>query len=167
MFIIYLDYVLRTSIDLMRENGFTLEKARSKRQPAQTITDANYADDIAFPANALAQAKSMLHSLEQAAGVRGLHENAHKMDYMCFNQRGDITQNGGSLKPVDKFTHLGSSVLSTGNDNTRLAMDRSLAIWKPGLSNKIKHNFFPKLRSNLYYNMDAPHGCWLSVLKKS
>ena len=30
LFIIYLDYVLRTSIDLMKENGFTLAKANSR-----------------------------------------------------------------------------------------------------------------------------------------
>ena len=30
LFIFCLDYMLRTSIDLMKENGFTLEKARSR-----------------------------------------------------------------------------------------------------------------------------------------
>ena len=38
-FIICLDYVLRTSIDKIRENGFELTKRRSKRYPAKTITD--------------------------------------------------------------------------------------------------------------------------------
>ena len=51
-----------------------------------------------------------------------LHFNAHKMEYMCFNQTGDIsTQGGSSLKLVDKFTYLGSSVSSTEKDiNMRL-----------------------------------------------
>ena len=56
---------------------------------------------------------------------------------MCFNQRGDIsTLNGSSLKLVDKFTYLGSSVSSTETDiNTRLAktwtaIDRLSVIWK-------------------------------------
>ena len=43
LFIISLDYVLRT-IDLMKENGFTLKNASSRRYPAQTITVADYAD---------------------------------------------------------------------------------------------------------------------------
>ena len=51
MFIICLDYVLRTSMDLMKENGFKLSKEKSKRYPAQTITDTYYADNIALPAN--------------------------------------------------------------------------------------------------------------------
>ena len=46
LFIIYLDYVLRTTIDLMKENGFKLAKEKSRRYPAQTITD--YTDDIAL-----------------------------------------------------------------------------------------------------------------------
>ena len=55
------------------------------------------------------------------AGI-GLHVNAHKTEYMCFNQTGDISSlDGSSLKPVDKFTYLGSSVSSTENDiDTRL-----------------------------------------------
>ena len=46
IFIICLDYVLRTSIDKIKENGFELTKKRSRRYPATTITDADYADDI-------------------------------------------------------------------------------------------------------------------------
>ena len=45
LFIICLDYVVRTSIDIMKYNGFKLAKERSRRYPAQTITDADYADD--------------------------------------------------------------------------------------------------------------------------
>ena len=46
LFIICLDYVLRTSIDRMKENDLKLTKKRSRRYPAKTITDADYADDI-------------------------------------------------------------------------------------------------------------------------
>ena len=47
LFIMCQDYVLRTSIDSMKENGFKLAKERNRRYPAQTITDEDYADDIA------------------------------------------------------------------------------------------------------------------------
>ena len=60
-----------------------------------------------------AQVESLLHSLERAAGGIGLHVNADKTAYMCFNQSGDISiLNGGSLKLVDKFTYLESNVSS-------------------------------------------------------
>ena len=98
-FNICLDYVPRTSVDLMKNNGFKLEKERKRRYPAHTITDTDYADDIALLANTPAQAETMLHSLEQAAGGIGLHANADKTEYVCFNQRGDIsTLKGGPLK---------------------------------------------------------------------
>ena len=51
LFIICLDYVLRTSIDKIRENGFELTKKRCRRYPAKTITDADYVDGIAILAN--------------------------------------------------------------------------------------------------------------------
>ena len=57
LFIICLDYVLRTLIDKIRENGFELTKKRSRRYPAKTITDADYADDIAILANTPDQAE--------------------------------------------------------------------------------------------------------------
>ena len=64
LFIIYLDYVLRTSIDKIRENGFELTKKRNRRYPAKTITDADYADDIAILVNTPDQAETLQHSLE-------------------------------------------------------------------------------------------------------
>ena len=75
------------------------------------MTDADYADDISILSNAPTQAKTLLHSLEQVAAGIGLHVNAHKTEYMCSDQTGDIsTLNGSSLKLVNKFTYLGSSV---------------------------------------------------------
>ena len=68
---------------------------------------------------------------------------------MCFNQTGDIsTLNSSSLKLVDKFTYLGSSVSSTKtNINTQLAKawtasDRLSVIWKSELTDKMKRSFF-------------------------
>ena len=74
---------------------------------------------------------------------------AHKTEYMCFNQTGDIsTLDGSSLKLVDKFTYLGSSVWSTEKDiDTRLtkawtAIDKLSIIWKSDLTDKMKCSFF-------------------------
>ena len=149
IFIICLDYVLRTSIDKIRENAFELTKKRSRRYPEKIITDADYADDIALLANTPNQAETLLHSLERATACIGLHVNAHKTEYMCYNQTGDITTlDGASLKLVDKFTYLGSSVSSTEKDiDTRLtkawtAIDRLSIIWKSDLTDKMKRSFF-------------------------
>ena len=116
--------MLRTSIDKIRENGFELTKKRSRRYPAKTNTDADYA-------------------------CIGLHVNTHKTKYMCYNQTGDIsTRDGTSLKLVDKFTYLGSSVSLTEKDiDTRLtkawtAIDWLSIIWKSDLTDKMKHSLF-------------------------
>ena len=145
LFIICLDYVLRTSIDKIRENGFELTKKRSKRYPAKTITDADCADDLDLLANTPNQAETILHSLERAAAGIGLHINAHKTEYMCYNQTGDITTlDGASLKLVDKFTYLGSSITSTATRLTKAwtAIDRLSIIWKSDLTDKRKRSFF-------------------------
>ena len=149
LFIICLDYVLRTSIDKIKENSFELTKKRNRRYPAKTITDADYVDDIVILANTPNQAETLLHSLEQATAGIGFHVNAHKTEYMCFNQTDDIsTLDRSSLKLVDKFTYLGSSVSSTEKGiNVRLtkawkAIDKLSIIWKSDLTNKMKHSFF-------------------------
>ena len=102
LFIICLDHVLRTSIDKIKENSFKETKKRSRRYTTKAITDA---DNIALLAKAPTQAETLLHNLKQAAAGIGVHVNAHKMEYMCFNQTGNVsTVNGSSLKLVDKFT---------------------------------------------------------------
>ena len=142
--------MLRTSIDKIKENGFVLTKKRSRRYPAKTITDADYADDIAILANTPNQTETLLHSLERAAAGIGLYVNAHKTEYMCYNQTGDIsTLDGIPLKLVDKFSYLGSSVSSTEKDiDTQLtkawtAINRLSIIWKSDLTDKMKRSFLP------------------------
>ena len=68
---------------------------------------------------------------------------------MCFNQAGDISiLDGTSLKLVDEFTYLGSSVSSTENDidtwlmKTWTAIDKLSVIWKSDLTDKMKRSFF-------------------------
>ena len=47
----------------MQENSFAL-----KKQEAETIADADYANDLALLADTPTQAESLLHSVEQPAG---------------------------------------------------------------------------------------------------
>ena len=168
LFIICLDYVLRTSIDKIRENGFELTKKRRRRYPAKTITDADYADDIAILANTPEQAETLLHSLERAAAGIGVYVNAHKTEYMFYNQTGDIsTLEGTPLKLVDKFTYLGSSVESTEKDiETRLtkawtAFNRLSIIWKSDLTDKMKRSFFKAVVTSILL-----YGCTTWTLTK-
>ena len=107
-----------------------------------------------------------------AAGI-GLHVNAHKTEYMGFNQTGDIsTLDRNSLKLVDKITYQRSSVSSTEKDiNTRLtkawtAIDKLSIIWKSDWP--IKWNAVSsKQRSYRYCYMDALLGRKQNSWRKS
>ena len=87
---------------------------------------------------------------------------------MCFNQAGNIsTQEGTSLKLVDKFTYLGSSVPSTEKDiDTRLTkawttIDKLSIIWKSDLTDKMKRSFFQAAIISILL-----HGCTTWTLTK-
>ena len=70
------------------------------------MTDADYADDIAILANTPNQSETLQHSLERAAAGIGLHVNAHKTEYMCYNQTGDITTLNGTPSETSRQIHL-------------------------------------------------------------
>ena len=113
-------------------------------------------------------AETLLHSQERAAAGIGLYVNAHKTEYMCYNQTGDIsTLDGTPLKLVDKFTYLGSSVASTEKDiGTRLTkaltvINRLSFIWKSDLTDKMKRSFFQAAVASILL-----YGCTTWTLKK-
>ena len=113
--------------------------------PARTITDADNTDDIALLANAPAQAETLQHSLVRAAAGIGLHVNAHKMEYMCFNQSSNIfTLNGSTLKLVDKFMYIYIYIYIYINVCIHVACDQHLfyptCLQRVGCDNKV--NFF-------------------------
>ena len=74
---------------------------------------------------------------------------SHKTEYIYYNQTGDTSiLDGTSLRLVDKFTYLGSSVSSIEKDiDTRLtkawtAIDRLSIIWKSDFTDQMKRSFF-------------------------
>ena len=87
MLIVCQHYVLGTSIDQIKENGFTQKKnkSRSRRYPAETIIDEGYANDLALLVNTSAQAESLLHSQKHTVGGIGLHVNNDKKEYLSLN----------------------------------------------------------------------------------
>ena len=53
---------------MSKEFYFTLKMAKSRGYTAEIITDPDYPDDLALLENSPAQAESLLHNQEQAAG---------------------------------------------------------------------------------------------------
>ena len=137
--------MLKTSIDKNQRKRLWADKEKQK-VPCKNKLPTPTTPILANTPN---QAETLLHSLEQAAADISLHVDAHKTEYTCFNQTGDIsTLDRTSLKLVDKFTYLGSSVSSTEKDiDKRLtkawtAINKLSIIWKSDLTDKMKCSFF-------------------------
>ena len=117
LFIIVLDNVLRNSISL--EQGLTIVSRKSRRVPAVTVTDLDFADDLALLSDTIQNAESLLHDLEEAAHLVGLSLNARKTEFMQINIEDDSVikaLDGTTLKTVEDFKYLGSYV---ANDKKR------------------------------------------------
>ena len=80
LFIICLEYILKTSLDNNRELGFTLTERKSRIYPAEQITDTDYSDDIAVTSNTLKDANILLLKIESAAKEIGLCINMTKLN---------------------------------------------------------------------------------------
>ena len=92
------------SVDLIKENGFTLKKkpTRNRWHPAKTITNTDYVDDSELHVKIPTQVESLLYNQKQAAGGNGFHVNVNKTEFMRFKWVGNIsTPSGTSLKLVD------------------------------------------------------------------
>ena len=95
LFIVALDYAMRIAIQTPTSYGFTLCKSRSRRHPAVVTTDTDYADNIELLSDSIEQAEHLLHQVESAAKLIGLHINETKTEYMTFNR------DGGEIKSLD------------------------------------------------------------------
>ena len=84
LFIICLNYVLQTSVDLIKENRFTLNNARSRRYPTKNYYGADYTGDIALLDYTPTQTESLQDSLDQSARGIGFEVNIDKTEYMFF-----------------------------------------------------------------------------------
>ena len=152
LFIIVVDYVLRMSVDTINSKGYQLKERVSSRHPAKYLTDTDFADDIALISQSLADAESLLQSLEKASNSVGLYLNEKKTEYVnkCANnsEYGIKTLNGTLLKQVLDYIYLGSYISSSFKDfNTRKGMAWSACndmheIWTSKLSKPFKLSIF-------------------------
>ena len=120
LFIIVLDYVMRVAIgDDESMLGFTITPRRSRRHPAELITDLDFADDIALLSDTLHQAQNLLSRVESAAESVGLQMNATKTKFMAYNISDNTTlstKDGSHLEQVNDFQYLGSWVDESEKD---------------------------------------------------
>ena len=76
--------MLRKSMNLLKEHVNTLKRARCRLYPTETITNADYADDLDLLANTSPQAEPRR---EQSFAGIDLYVNANKTESMCFKRK--------------------------------------------------------------------------------
>ena len=127
--------------------GFQLRKRQSRRVPPLTITDMDFADDIALVSKDIKRAEEMLKRVELSSKCIELNMNKDKTQYMSYNndQHFNIkTIDGTILKRVDDFKYLGAWADSSEKDvKIRKAQawrtsHQMRYIWKSTLSRKFK-----------------------------
>jgi len=157
LFILVLDYALRQATSNAHQTGFTLQPRRSTRYPEVTITDADFADDIALCSDSYVKAQLLLERVEKAANDIGLHINEKKTEYIAYNLEEGIVEaiNGHALKRVLDFKYLGSWINTSEKDlSSRIGLAWTAAnkmdtIWKSDLNNELKVRFFRSTVENV------------------
>ena len=91
LFVIVLDYATRKATEGKEETyGFTMEPQRSRRVKAKTITDLDFADDIALISDLVSEAQELLPAVKKECNQVGLQINAPKTKFISYNISEDI-----------------------------------------------------------------------------
>lgn len=153
LFIIVIDYIMTVAIDDNEtEHGFTLKPAQSRRVVSETVTDVEFADDVALVTDSIEAAQNLLGRLETAASSVGLTMNDGKTEFLTVNtpdEEANIKSSSGrQLKHVKDFKYLGSWIATTEKDiRTRkakawAACHKLMKVWKSNLRRSMKIRLF-------------------------
>ena len=153
LFDIVIDYCMRKAISGDEERlGFTLEQRKSRRVGPKSITDVDFADDIALLSYDIRTTTELLQRGESATANIGIIVNVDKTKVMTLNieeQAGDLlSRSGGIIENVKDFIYLGSWIDGTERDvkvrkgKAWAALHRLRNIWKSKLSQKLKIRLF-------------------------
>ena len=94
LFVTVLDYALSKAISGKEEElGLTLTPRRSRRIPAESICDLDFADDIVLMINTATQAHQLLMRVERECKGVGLGLNCSKTKTMYINTEVETLKN--------------------------------------------------------------------------
>ena len=90
--------------------SFMVEPTKSRRYPLITISDLDFADDIALILNHIDEPQCQLQSVVNAATNVRLHLNAVKTQAIIYNRDPAVikTKSNDSIRKVAHFKYLGS-----------------------------------------------------------
>ena len=131
LFIILIDYLM---MQATRDtpSGVITHPRRSRRYPAETINDLDFADDIALLESSNIGAQTQLTKTAESAAQLGLVISVAKTEYMTFNcsPQPPLHVYGEPIKHVTNFKYLGSMMASSTSDLARRKALAWTAFWK-------------------------------------
>ena len=140
LFVVLVDYLLK-KVTPQLDSGVVTHPRRSRRHPAKSLNDMDFADDIALLESSISRAQAQLTKTAEAAAYLGLVISAPKTEYMTVNCNPQpALQNcnpqpalqvyGDSINHVSDFRYLGSMVASGSSDLKRRKSLAWCAFWK-------------------------------------
>ena len=79
-FVVLVDYLLKKATSQL-DSGVVTHPRRSRRRPAKSLNDLDFADDIAFLESSISRAQAQLIKTAEAAADLGLVISAPKTEY--------------------------------------------------------------------------------------
>ena len=131
LFVVLVDYLLKKAT-LQLDSGVVTHPRRSRRHPAKSLNDLDFADDIALLESSISRAQAQLTKTAEAAADLGLVISAPKTEYMTVNCNPQPTLQvyGDPINHVSDFKYLGSMVASGSSDLKRRKSLAWCAFWK-------------------------------------
>ena len=114
------------------DSGVETHPRRSRRYPAKSLNDLDFADDIALLESSIPQAQVQLSRTAEAAADLGLIISAPKTEYMTVNcnPHPALQVYGDSISHARDFRYLGSMMASGRSDLKRRKSLAWCAFWK-------------------------------------
>ena len=130
-FVVLVDYLLKKATSQL-DSGVVTSPRRSRRHPAKSLNDLDFADDIALLESSISRAQAQLTKTAEAAADLGLVISAPKTEYMTVNcnPQPALQVYGDPINHVSDFRYLGSMVASGSSDLKRRKSLAWCAFWK-------------------------------------
>ena len=131
LFVVLVDYLLKKATSQL-DSGVVTHPRRSRRHPAKSFNDQDFADDIALLESSISRAQAQLTKTAEAAADLGLVISAPKTEYMTVNcnPQPALQVYGDPINHVSDFRYLGSMVVSGSSDLKRRKSLAWCAFWK-------------------------------------
>jgi hypothetical protein len=145
LFLLYMDLVIRATLEGSEEHGFEVEKRRSSRYPGVRVAAMAYADDVVLLSSSAHGAQQLLTRLENAAHPLGLRINTLKTQALALNVGTvNLATATGPVLSCENFVYLGASLPCSKKDFARRralawsALGKLEKLWKSPASDSAK-----------------------------